>query len=499
MNANELEIIRFESLKGELEHDINSIDPLYRPYNRRSLENSKFYTTEMPMSIELALRLFGEFGDIKSGDGDSQTVLHFNAHSLFSAILSPYKIFLQSPLDNANKAVQNFNNSSDKKAILLADSEAEAQKYDFVMAFHSESFSDRTAKDLDRSNILKALNLAKKRAIVIVSARVGESSQFSDFRSSIIPHLEAAITISDFGDIGGKYYALILSPQKLDNSHFISLEAQNMMFSDRGRRPFIIKIDEIIKALNKAYQCMQNGDFGFPKKEAKIIDKDELKELDFNLNTSGYELFMQCKMERINSGLSYQPLGLLGEIRVSQSMLHRHGSKRGDENSAQTLLLSATNFAECGFSKDFITADIADLNRVNIYSLHPFDLIISTRGRVGPVAIVDESVSANSVVTTPTCTVFRIGGLDKKRTAIAYYMFLKSAHGQRLLRSSLIGSLMEQISPITLRSILAPVFTQSHLDILNERFFKELELYGELQKAKERIELLNSEFFKELK
>jgi len=117
------------------------------------------------------------------------------------------------------------------------------------------------------------------------------------------------------------------------------------------------------------------------------------------------------------------------------------------------------------------------------------DILLSTKGTIGNVAIVGEI--SKPVLASQAIEIIR---LKDKNKAIELYMFLKSNIGQALLMQLVSGTAMPQISTKELRKLIVPSFTYTQREKIINNFTIEKDMFDEMQTIQRRIENLHNNF-----
>lgn len=98
-------------------------------------------------------------------------------------------------------------------------------------------------------------------------------------------------------------------------------------------------------------------------------------------------------------------------------------------------------------------------NRLDTYKLEPYDVLLSTKGTIGKVAIIGKI--DKPMIASQAIQVIRLKE-DKEEKAIILYMFLKSNIGQTILSSITSGTVMPQISTVEVKSLGIPKLTEEN-------------------------------------
>jgi type I restriction enzyme M protein len=146
---------------------------------------------------------------------------------------------------------------------------------------------------------------------------------------------------------------------------------------------------------------------------------------------------------------------------------------------------------ECGKIKQIGS----QYRRLQTYRLEPYDVLLSTKGTIGKVAIVGET--SETMIASQAVQVIRLKDIDKKDKAIALYMFFKSTLGQTILLTLQSGVAMPQISTAEIKKLSIPLLSKEQEKRLISSFKDESKMYNEIEKINENIRSIHSNFLGE--
>ena len=143
---------------------------------------------------------------------------------------------------------------------------------------------------------------------------------------------------------------------------------------------------------------------------------------------------------------------------------------------------------ECGKVKQIGS----QYRRLQTYKLEPYDVLLSTKGTIGKIALIGEI--SDAMIASQAIQVIRVQDTNKKEKAIALYMFFKSNLGQTILSSLVAGVAMPQIATSEIKQLKIPVLSkeQEKQTVLN--FNNEMKLYNEIDKINRNIEQVHNNF-----
>lgn len=129
-------------------------------------------------------------------------------------------------------------------------------------------------------------------------------------------------------------------------------------------------------------------------------------------------------------------------------------ARRGSSVRAEEIGLSQLSYDTWGLIESGGKSVSLDENRLDVARLRQYDVLLSIKGNVGKTGIILDSCDSRPVpyVVANTCVALRVSGADNHDLAIALFMFLRSALGQRQIEALAAGVTMKQITLGTLRS-----------------------------------------------
>jgi type I restriction enzyme M protein len=257
----------------------------------------------------------------------------------------------------------------------------------------------------------------------------------------------------------------------LKDESFIKREGRQLVFKsvDEIRDIYINKkeIKNISAMISPDEIINNNYSFAIDK----YIITEEAKEIQKNL-----EKFELIKLEDI------------ADIRKSQLF-------KDEEKGLEIFELSPSNFTKAGFTNESgkIKKIESQKNRLETYKLEPYDVLLSTKGTIGKVAIIGKI--EKPMIASQAIQVIRLKEKeDKKEKAICLYMFLKSNMGQTMLSSLTSGTAMPQISTVEIKNLDIPLFTKDNEKELFLNFNNEIEMYNKIILLETNIQQIHNNF-----
>ena len=133
--------------------------------------------------------------------------------------------------------------------------------------------------------------------------------------------------------------------------------------------------------------------------------------------------------------------------------------------------------------------------RLDTYELEPYDVLLSTKGTIGKVAIIGDITKP--MIASQAIQVIRIKDKEKQKKAISLYMYLKSDLGQTILSSLVAGVAMPQISTLEIKKLNVPNLKKEDEEKLLLNFNSETEMYNQITILENKVKQLHNEFLGE--
>jgi len=268
----------------------------------------------------------------------------------------------------------------------------------------------------------------------------------------------------------------IINKEKKDNKiYFFNLKESRFLIRN-GRKIILNNIENIIE-LYKRKRINDNY--------SALITRDKIIENNYSLAIDRYIISKEI-VEMKKKLSNYQLTKLENIATIKKSQLFK------DETIGQeTWVISPSDFSQSYYTKEcgkkiYISEQY---NKYETYKLMQNDILLSTKGTIGNVAIVGEI--SKPVLASQAIEIIR---LKDKNKAIELYMFLKSNIGQALLMQLVSGTAMPQISTKELRKLIVPSFTYTQREKIINNFTIEKDMFDEMQTIQRRIENLHNNF-----
>ncbi|MFG8476572.1 N-6 DNA methylase [Pseudomonas aeruginosa] len=222
------------------------------------------------------------------------------------------------------------------------------------------------------------------------------------------------------------------------------------------------------------------------------IQPAQVREHDYNLEAGRYLLGNVAQQQA--RSLQNLPLGKLSEhfeiIRARQHATSTSGVPVREIQAADVPDYGATLSA----SKE----SLFDLNspRAEAYFLRPQDVLLAIKGSVGKVGIVFDAPEAGEGgwLAGQSFVVLRAKE-NTHYSPVALLLFLRSALGQTLLKSQVVGASMPTLQLASIKDLSIPQLGQDELNTITSVFQKEIEIQREIHALYEQQAQLSADIW----
>jgi len=285
---------------------------------------------------------------------------------------------------------------------------------------------------------------------------------------------------------------IINKKKRGDRVHFINLKDSSFLKKE-GRKVILNNFEKII-------------DIYRDKKEIEnisaIISNEEIKNNKYSFAIDRYIKSKESNLIKKHL-LSYkvQELQSMANIRKSQLF--------SDEERGRVIYeLAPSDFTDAGFtfyhSKNKMKRIKTQERKLQIYKLEKYDILLSTKGTIGKVALFDKTPDCdNDIIVSQANVIIRLYDIKKesnehKFKAIELYMFFKSNIGQIMLKELVSGTAMPQISTDDMKKLKIPILTDKEKTQIHKNFIKEIKTMEKIDKLKLEIADIHRNFLGEI-
>lgn len=344
-------------------------------------------------------------------------------------------------------------------------------------------FKIHKGTNLDVAHFEHILAQTKEKAVVLMPVgftyRGGTEEEFrkylveKNYLEAIIqlpPNLHTATSIETT-------FFVINKQKATDKVLFINLKDEQFLKRD-GRKIVFKNVDKIID-IYKSSEEIDNISIA--------VTNDYIKENSYSLAIDRYVVSKEAKelQEQLSS---YKTIELQDIAEIRRSQLFK------DEGEGKEVYeLSPSDFSKAGFTKEGgkIKKIGSQFKKYETYKLQAFDILLSTKGTIGKVAIIDEV--SKPLLASQASQVIRV---KEKERAIELYMFFKSDIGQAMLGQLVAGAAMPQIATSEIKKLQIPILSENEKKQLLLNFNNEIKMYNEIDKINKNIKQIHSNFLR---
>ena len=261
------------------------------------------------------------------------------------------------------------------------------------------------------------------------------------------------------------------------NVYFLNLRDKQFIIKE-GRKQVLNNIDEIIETYKNCKEI---------ENISTLVSNFEIKENNYSFSVDRYIFSKEdVAIKKILDNYETQQLQDIATIKKSQLI-------QDEKDGISIYEISPSDFKSFGFT--FECGKVKNIqqqhNKYETYKLIFNDILISTKGTVGKIAIVGDI--KKPMIASQAIQVIRI----KNRNIIepkVLYMFLKSNIGQALLKQLSTGTTMPQITTKEIKELKIPILNMAKQQESIEKFEYEVQLFEEIELLKQKIHKINNNF-----
>lgn len=274
---------------------------------------------------------------------------------------------------------------------------------------------------------------------------------------------------------------IVINMSKKDNKIFFLNLKHDDFLQKEGRKLILNNFDRIISIYKNKQEV---------KDISRLVMLNEIAQNNYTFAIDRYVIAENAK--DIQKKLEKFELVELEDIAI----IRRSQLFKNEEEGLEVFEISPSDFNKAGFTLECgkIKQIGSQEKRLDTYELQPYDILLSTKGTIGKVAIIGDITKP--MIASQAIQVIRIKDKEKQEKAVSLYMFLKSDLGQTILSSLVVGVAMPQISTVEIKKLKVPSLNKNEEEKLFLNFNSELEMYNKITNLEENIKQLHSEFFK---
>lgn len=275
---------------------------------------------------------------------------------------------------------------------------------------------------------------------------------------------------------------LIINKHKDDPKvKFLNLNHASLL-KKAGRRTVLKNIEGIVNIYNYPGENID----GIPAISTRE-EPNKIKENDYSLAINRY--LSADDVAEINQRIDDR-YGSNVDVLYDVAVIKKSQLFKDEEEGKEVYEISPSEFVAAGYvtqatKKKYIGTK--QKKKLENYKLHPNDILLSTKGTIGKVAIMGETDIP--MIASQAIHIVRPQNLQE---AIVLYMYFKSNAVQTLLKHLVSGSSMPQISTRDLEHLPVPSFSEGEEREIHESFKEEQEIDGKIQKLKKQKEAIHN-------
>ncbi len=475
--------------------------------------NDAFYTTKNIIHDFSVSNQVAQFG-IKLLNGNSESIYVPFTNGFVYAYYTNKKIYAENqiPLNELVAELINIidkgniefylTNTLEKPSFINPDAPHLLKQFESVLSFPSFGVKGKLDTSNDKFNrfkVHKGANLdvayfehilAQTKVKAVILMPVGftyRSGTEEKFRKYLIEnnYLEAIIQLPPnlYSATAIETTFFIIHKERSDHKiQFINLKHEKF-FTKEGRQTVFKNIDELVDIYRSRSE--REG-------ISALVDHQVIEMFNYSLAIDRYIFSSEAKKikEKLSS-YEMVEIGMLAEVRRSQLF-------KDEEEGKEVYELSPSDFSSAGFTMECgKLKHLGDQSKkYETYKLRSYDILLSTKGTIGKVAIIGEI--NEPLIASQAIQVIRLQNvLDLKKDAIVLYMFLKSDIGQAMLKQLVVGVSMPQIATIEVKQLQVPQMPEVEKERIVDNFKKEIKMEKEIEMIKQKISEIHNNFLGE--
>lgn len=230
-----------------------------------------------------------------------------------------------------------------------------------------------------------------------------------------------------------------------DNIMFIDASSDDFVEKSSRTRNVFAGADKVLELLNEP----QDSDI------SKLASKQDVGALDFNLSPARYvQTEEDAALNEFLSKYQLVKLNELVDIIRTQAVKHTEG---GETRFIEHNLTSLDSVGRLSGVGKVIEVPSKDLAKAVKQQIKQGDVLVSCRGAVGRIALVDHSIDDNTIA-SQAFAILRVKESVTKATSVSLYQYLTSSFGQQQLASLVTGTTAQMLSAKDLSNLEVPIF-----------------------------------------
>ncbi|MFS1510587.1 MULTISPECIES: N-6 DNA methylase [unclassified Vibrio] len=263
-----------------------------------------------------------------------------------------------------------------------------------------------------------------------------------------------------------------------DSVLFIDASGDNFIDKSSRVRNKLVNAEQI----RSVYNAFESGEF------SKVCSIAEIEAMDYNLSPSRYVLTNEdIALKQFLEQYPTAKLSDLVEIVRPQAVKH---DADADAEYIEHNLTSLNTIGQLEGAGKRIKVATKDIVKVEKQKIQAGDVLVSCRGAVGRVALIDDSIEDN-IIASQAFAILRLKPHVNNLSSVALYQYLTSEFGQQQLSSLVTGTTAQMLSAKDLSNMDIPVFSSEKLTELEAVRLNVIEVHQKILGLQKEIEQIN--------
>ncbi|WP_102313336.1 N-6 DNA methylase [Vibrio cyclitrophicus] len=262
----------------------------------------------------------------------------------------------------------------------------------------------------------------------------------------------------------------------------------SVLFIDASGEHFIDKSSRVRNKLVNAeqilsiYNVFENSEF------SKVCSISEIEAMDYNLSPSRYVLTNEDMA--LKQFLEQSPTAKLSDlVEIVRPQAVKHDAD-ADAEYIEHNLTSLNTIGQLEGAGKRIKVASKEVVKVEKQKIQAGDVLVSCRGAVGRVALIDSSIEDN-VIASQAFAILRLKPHGNNLSSVALYQYLTSEFGQQQLSSLVTGTTAQMLSAKDLSNMEVPIFSAEKLAELEAVRLNVIEVHQKILGLQKEIEQIN--------
>lgn len=274
--------------------------------------------------------------------------------------------------------------------------------------------------------------------------------------------------------------SIVVFDKHKTNDSVLFIDASSEHFIDKSSR-VRNKLANVEKILS-IYNEFENSEF------SKVCSIAEIEAMGYNLSPSRYVLTNEdIALKQFLEQYPTAKLSDLVEIVRPQAVKH---DEDADAEYIEHNLTSLNTIGQLEGAGKRIKVASKEVVKVEKQKIQSGDVLVSCRGAVGRVALIDDGIEDN-VIASQAFAILRLKPQVNNLSSVALYQYLTSEFGQQQLSSLVTGTTAQMLSAKDLSNMDVPVFSTEKLAELETVRSSVIEVHQKILGLQKEIEQIN--------